>query len=420
MAINIQNIIDQITTKAAAADSSMNTDYLLSLSKAVLAMNNATGVIEYRAKSELPTVDSSILGNFAYIAASADLDSVYGDAYGAFFYAARIGSNDSGWDRIRTGVDSDAEASGGGPSVNGLLYTTTGTHTFTVPSGVSTVSVFCVGGGGAGDNGNNGDGGGGGGGGAACVWIEGLSVSSGQTYNIQVGAGGAADAFNTDEGDKANNGSQSFFKSSDNSEYIIANGGEGGDPYPDASGTPGGSYTSSITSWSSTGGVGGGAGGIGGSAYDGGGGGGGAGGKGGTGGNGYYAFSSYGVSSSATPSAGTYAGGGGGSFVATGGLGNNGGGDGGVGPGSNDTTGGGGGGGGAYALGIVTTTDGGAGSSTVAQGGDGGYPGGGGGGAGDNSNTGGYGSSGGDGVVIIRYNNTSILADASSETYTEV
>ena len=116
MAINIQKIIDQITTKAAAADSSMGTQYLLSLSKATLAMNNATGVIEYKAKSELPTVDSSLLGNFAYIAARADLDSVYGDSYAGFYYAARIGSNDSGWDRIRTGADSDAEASGGGVS----------------------------------------------------------------------------------------------------------------------------------------------------------------------------------------------------------------------------------------------------------------------------------------------------------------
>ena len=109
MAINIQNIIDQITAKAAAADSTDTADYLLTLSKAVLAMNNATGVIEYRAKSQLPTVDSSILGNFAYIAAGYDIDSVYADSYAGFYYAARIGSNDSGWDRIRTGKDSDAE-----------------------------------------------------------------------------------------------------------------------------------------------------------------------------------------------------------------------------------------------------------------------------------------------------------------------
>jgi hypothetical protein len=109
MAINIQNIIDQITAKAAAADSTDTADYLLTLSKAVLAMNNATGVIEYRAKSQLPTVDSSILGNFAYIAAGYDIDSVYADSYAGFYYAARIGSNDSGWDRIRTVKDYNAE-----------------------------------------------------------------------------------------------------------------------------------------------------------------------------------------------------------------------------------------------------------------------------------------------------------------------
>jgi hypothetical protein len=109
MAINIQNIIDQITTKAAAADSSMNTDYLLSLSKAVLAMNQASGVIEYKQWEYLPAVDSSHLGSFAFIRSGIDLDSVYGDSYGAFFYAARVGSRDSAWDRIKTGVDSDAE-----------------------------------------------------------------------------------------------------------------------------------------------------------------------------------------------------------------------------------------------------------------------------------------------------------------------
>jgi hypothetical protein len=109
MAINIQNIIDQITTKAATADSSMNTDYLLSLSKAVLAMNQASGVIEYKQWEYLPAVDSSHLGSFAFIRSGIDLDSVYGDSYGAFFYAARVGSRDSAWDRIKTGVDSDAE-----------------------------------------------------------------------------------------------------------------------------------------------------------------------------------------------------------------------------------------------------------------------------------------------------------------------
>lgn len=143
MAVNIQNIIDQITTKAAAADSSMGTQYLLSLSKAVLAMNNATGVIEYRAKSELPTVDSSILGNFAYIAARADLDSVYGDSYAGFYYAARIGSNDSGWDRIRTGADSDAEQGGGaaGTQAQGSIsgYTSTGGNSSSISSGMDNV-----------------------------------------------------------------------------------------------------------------------------------------------------------------------------------------------------------------------------------------------------------------------------------------
>ncbi len=66
-------------------------------------------------------------------------------------------------------------------------YNTPGTHTFTVPAGVNQITIQAWGAGGGG--GRSGDAGGGGGGGAFTTRT--ISVTSGQTYTIIVGAGGA-------------------------------------------------------------------------------------------------------------------------------------------------------------------------------------------------------------------------------------
>ena len=63
-------------------------------------------------------------------------------------------------------------------------WTTAGTHTFTVPTGVYSICVVCVGGGGGGSNGNNYNAGSGGG----LGWKNNIPVSPNQQYNIQVGA----------------------------------------------------------------------------------------------------------------------------------------------------------------------------------------------------------------------------------------
>jgi hypothetical protein len=63
-------------------------------------------------------------------------------------------------------------------------YTTPGTYSWTVPDGITSVSVVCVGGGGSG--GTHGTGGGGGG----LGWKNNITVIPGQSYTVVVGAGG--------------------------------------------------------------------------------------------------------------------------------------------------------------------------------------------------------------------------------------
>lgn len=119
--INIQNVLDQLSTLAGAADSTQSVTYLSGLSNAILQANNLTGVIEYPSRRELPTpVDSSLLGKIFYIPPRADYandpsprssdsggyDSAGGiDTYGAFYYGKELSDLDSGYERIRTTKD---------------------------------------------------------------------------------------------------------------------------------------------------------------------------------------------------------------------------------------------------------------------------------------------------------------------------
>ena len=66
--INIQNVLDQLSSLAGAADSTQSVSYLSDLSNAILQANNLTGVIEYTSKKDLPTpIDSSALGRIYFI-----------------------------------------------------------------------------------------------------------------------------------------------------------------------------------------------------------------------------------------------------------------------------------------------------------------------------------------------------------------
>ena len=80
MTINISNILAQLNTKMSS-DSSASTTELLRRVKAYNDLNNAGRVFEYQSYGDLPTVDSSNIGQLAYVRLSLD------DSFGTFFFA---------------------------------------------------------------------------------------------------------------------------------------------------------------------------------------------------------------------------------------------------------------------------------------------------------------------------------------------
>ncbi len=114
--------------------------------------------------------------------------------------------------------------SAGGISQNGQVYTTQGASTFTVPSGVTSITVKLWGaGGGGGAGGSAAAGGAGGGGGSATGTI---TVTPGETLNVYVGGGGAAGTRNTSGGGGGGGAYSSIYRGS--TPLAIAAGGGGG------------------------------------------------------------------------------------------------------------------------------------------------------------------------------------------------
>lgn len=89
-------------------------------------------------------------------------------------------------------LSSDGSAEGSPAEPGGVLFTTTGSHSWTAPAGVTSVCVVCVGGGGGG--GSTGGSGGGGGGGGGLGWKNDIAVVPGTSYTVVVGAGGLDDS----------------------------------------------------------------------------------------------------------------------------------------------------------------------------------------------------------------------------------
>ncbi|MBU0999425.1 hypothetical protein KKG24_03975, partial [Patescibacteria group bacterium] len=166
-------------------------------------------------------------------------------------------------------------------------YTTPGSYSWTAPTGVTSVSVVCVGGGGGGANSNNAYASGGGG---ALRYDNDVAVTPGNSYAVVVGVAG----HNNGGADKTAGGTSSF-----NTTTVVAPGGQAGID-----------ISTDTTPASSTSGDGGGAGGKGRRGADGsnGAGGGGAAGYSGNGGDGIY----WNGGSYTGDSAGTGGGGGGG------------------------------------------------------------------------------------------------------------
>lgn len=252
-----------------------NFSSLITTSYSNIGISSSTRV--YATPSELPLTGLSA-GDIAYVISTER------------FYV----SNGNGWNSMSL------------TTAGQQAYTTPGTYSWTAPSGVTSISVVCVGGGGSG--GSTGTGGGGGG----LGWKNNITVVPGQSYTVVVGAGGAVVTGGPVNG---NAGGQSYFI---NTSTVRGAGGGGGllrgpgvaPDYQIAGGT-GGTYT----------GDGGGNGGAGGTCYgsdyssfplvSGGGGAGGYSGSGGVGGAGtYYYDTDYGTAGAAgAPDSGAAGGG---------------------------------------------------------------------------------------------------------------
>ncbi len=127
---------------------------------------------------------------------------------------------------------------GGNGAVNNVSYTSAGTYSYTVPAGVTSITISAWGGGGGGGGGGSASiGGAGGGGGYAQNTI---GVTPGETLDIYVGSGGGAG--NTDwwsAGQGGGGGGHSEVSRS-GSNLIIAAGGGGGGGGDNSSTTSGG------------------------------------------------------------------------------------------------------------------------------------------------------------------------------------
>jgi hypothetical protein len=297
----------------------------------------------------------------------------------------------------------------GGTSFSGQIYTSQGSDTFTVPSGVTSITTKMWGGGGGGGGGGTSSGGGVGGG-AGYVTAT-LTVTPGEVLNVYVGGGGGGGGtISSAGGGGGGGGFSSLYRSS--TPLVIASGGGGG----------GGGGTSTGNT-GAAGGAGGGTSGIAGSngsvAHGGGGGTQTTGGSGGTGGNnsgstgssltgGDGADGRSGQGSDGGGAAGGLASGGNGGIVVTSSRAAGGGGGGGYfggggGSGSSrNNAGGGGGGGSSYTDSGATSVTNTAGSgSTPGNSGDAFRNGAGAGGGGAAAN--GTGTAGTDGLVVISY-----------------
>jgi hypothetical protein len=96
--------------------------------------------------------------------------------------------------------------------VGGVIFTTTGSHSWTAPDGVTSVCVVCIGGGGGGmyynSTGSANTYAMNGGAGGALAWLNDYPVVPGDSYSIVVGAGGSGGAYSA--GSTSGGGSYAF------------------------------------------------------------------------------------------------------------------------------------------------------------------------------------------------------------------
>ena len=139
---------------------------------------------------------------------------------GQYYFTSLNGSNIN--DSMKSGTSTPG---------NVVDFTTPGTYSWTVPLGVTSLNVLCIGGGGGGGtsklpDGSSGGGGGGGGG----IKSGTFGVNPGQTVTVIVGAGGAGAEGTTSSDTRGTSGGSSACGT------ISASGGEPGDYTPGGSG----------------------------------------------------------------------------------------------------------------------------------------------------------------------------------------
>jgi hypothetical protein len=101
MAINITNIMNAITAKNNNADSTYSNFELSQINRAVNTLNETDGVITYNSASELPSGDSAIIGQMAFVLGAFNVDST-NDSVRSSHIASDANATDVG-DRTITG-----------------------------------------------------------------------------------------------------------------------------------------------------------------------------------------------------------------------------------------------------------------------------------------------------------------------------
>lgn len=178
-----------------------------------------------------------------------------GDSQKTIYYATPSSGNVTSWQTASNGLPKEKTQFGstvwndrlyvvGGlnSSSGSVIYDTAGTQTYTVPAGVTSITVKAWGaGGGGGGGGSSGGGGNGGGGGYSKAT---LTVTPGESLTVIVGSGGGAGDLSsggsgTLSGDGGGGGGYSIVKRGGTS-LIIAPGGAGGGGGDNSSATTGG------------------------------------------------------------------------------------------------------------------------------------------------------------------------------------
>ena len=146
---------------------------------------------------EISTITDSTVGtdSTTYTGATTSIFSTNMSMYGKNGYQGATSGFGSGLAAMTSETKTTLNYVSGSATPSGVLFNTTGTHQWTVPAGVSTISVVAVGGGGGGYGYWNVDATqlriGTGGSGGHLTYSNNIYVTPGETLDVTVGAGGA-------------------------------------------------------------------------------------------------------------------------------------------------------------------------------------------------------------------------------------